>query len=156
MPDKLRFLPGRSGYVARAREVFADQLSKRGLRLTSQRAAILDFLLAADRHVSIDEILKALGAAGVGRATVFRTLKVLLESDLVSRVSGPQGAARFEVNLERPHHDHLICTVCGDITEVRWPKLEKIQHRVCQKAGFEPSWHRHEIFGRCRTCRGKE
>lgn len=153
IPNKLRFRPGRSGYSARAHEVFADKLAKGGLRLTRQRGRILDFLLAAERHVSLEDINGAL--KGVGRATVFRTLRVLLNSDLVSRVSGPKGSARFEVNLERPHHDHLICTACGQIAEVRWPELEKIQHRVCQEAGFEVSWHRHEIFGRCRTCREK-
>ena len=151
-PNELRFRPGRTGYEHRAREVFADQLAKRGLRLTSQRARILDFLLAAERHVSLEDIQGAL--KDLGRATVFRTLRVLLDSDLVSRVSGAKGSARFEVNLERPHHDHLICTACGGIAEVRWPELEKIQQRVCQEAGFEPSWHRHEVFGRCRACRG--
>ncbi|MBI2362185.1 MAG: transcriptional repressor, partial [Elusimicrobia bacterium] len=47
------------------------------------------------------------------------------------------------------------CTGCGSIVEVRWPELEKIQHRVCQAAGFEPQWHRHEIFGRCKDCRSR-
>lgn len=155
MPDELRFRPGRAGYVERVRGVFADELARRGLRLTTQRARILDYLLAADRHVGLEEMHAALKPAGVGRATVFRTMKVLQDSGLVSRVSGPEGSARFEVELERPHHDHLICTVCGAIEEVRWPELEKIQHRVCQEAGFEPAWHRHEIFGRCRKCRGK-
>lgn len=156
MPDELRFRSGRSGYVERVRGVFSDELARRGQRLTSQRARILDHLLAADRHVGFDEIYAALKSSGVGRATVFRTMKVLQDAGLVSRVNGPDGAARFEVELERPHHDHLICTVCGSIEEVRWPDLEKIQHRVCHQAGFEPLWHRHEIFGRCRTCRGKK
>ncbi|MBI5597187.1 MAG: transcriptional repressor [Elusimicrobia bacterium] len=155
MTSELRFRPGRTGYDDRARGVFADRLASRGLRLTAQRAQVLDFLLSAQSHVSLDEILKALRGSGLGRATVFRTLRVLQDSGLVSRVTGPQGTPRFEVELDRPHHDHLICTSCGNIVEVRWPELEKIQHRVCQAAGFSPQWHRHEIFGRCKDCREK-
>ncbi|MDE2292320.1 MAG: transcriptional repressor [Elusimicrobia bacterium] len=156
MPSQeLRFRPGRADYVQRVRAVFAEELARRGLRLTAQRERILGFLLAAQRHVSLDEIRAALKESGLGRATVFRTLRVLMDSGLVSRVSDPQGAARYEVDLERPHHDHLICTSCGSIEEVRWPELERIQHRVCERAGFTAQWHRHEIYGRCRRCRGK-
>jgi Fur family transcriptional regulator, ferric uptake regulator len=142
----------RTRYTQRVRKLFGDYLAKNGLRLTGQRKRILDFFLQADRHLSQEDIYQALRKHGLGRATVFRTLKMLQECKLVDHVIGSSGTPRFEVNLERPHHDHLICIDCGRIQEVRWPKLEAIQEKTCRKIGFTPKWHRHEIFGRCRDC----
>lgn len=145
----------REGYTKRIYRLFQDYLARNGLRLTGQRRRILDFFLKADRHLSQEEIYGALRRYGLGRATVFRTLKMLEECKLVNHVIGSTGTPRFEVNLERPHHDHLICIDCGRIQEVRWPKLEEIQERTCRKIGFSPKWHRHEIFGRCKDCSRK-
>lgn len=142
----------RKGYSKRVYRLFADYLSRNGLRLTAQRKRILDIFLHAERHLSQEDIYRALRRFGLGRATVFRTLKMLQESRLVDNVVGSSGAPRFEVNLERPHHDHLLCIACGRIQEISWPKLEAIQEQGCKKLGFIPQWHRHEIFGRCREC----
>lgn len=156
MTDELEFFPataaGRPAYAGRIRSVFEKHLVKQGLNLTRQRQEILDYLLAAKRHLELDEIYLALRKHGIGRATVFRTLKLLEECGLVDHVTATNGSSRFEIKLERPHHDHLICVECGSIQEVRWPQLEKIQEETCKKLGFTPTWHRHEIFGRCRRC----
>jgi Fur family ferric uptake transcriptional regulator len=146
----------RKAYTQRVYSIFTEYLAKNGLRLTGQRRRILDFFLKAERHLSQEEIYSALRRYGLGRATVFRTLKMLEECQLVNHVVGSTGAPRFEVHLERPHHDHLICIACGHIQEVCWPKLEEIQERTCRKIGFEPKWHRHEIFGLCQKCARKK
>ena len=138
-------------YKRRIERIFALELSAGGLRLTTQRRRILDALLKARRHLSEDEIYSELAGFGIGRATVFRTLKVLKKCGLVEEVLG-DGRPRFEVRWRRPHHDHLICVDCGRIQEIRWPALEAIQERACRKAGFAARWHRHEIFGLCRSC----
>ena len=135
--------------------LFIAHLAKNGLRLTAQRRLILDQFLKTDHHLSQDEIYLALRSHGMGRATVFRTLKMLQECGLISPVVGRDGISRFEVELDRPHHDHLICITCGRIQEVRWPSLEKIQDDACRKAGFVPKWHRHEVFGLCKDCANK-
>jgi Fur family ferric uptake transcriptional regulator len=145
----------RPAFAARVTAVFAEHLAKNGLRLTDQRRAILDLFLTSDHHLSQEEIYQALRGKGLGRATVFRTLKTLQECGLAAPVVGRDGTPRFEINLERPHHDHLICVDCGRIQEVRWPALEKIQEETCRRAGFVPKWHRHEIFGLCRDCARK-
>jgi Fur family transcriptional regulator, ferric uptake regulator len=143
-------------FTERVVKVFTEHLAKNGLRLTGQRRLILDKLLKADSHLSQEEIYQSVRAQGVGRATVFRTLKTLQECGLASPVVGRDGVARFEVELDRPHHDHLICVDCGRIQEVRWPELEVIQDEACRKAGFVPKWHRHEVFGLCRACSKKK
>ena len=145
----------RPAFVARVIRTFSEHLVKNGLRLTGQRRAILDLFLTSDHHLSQEEIYQELRAKGIGRATVFRTLKTLQECGLAAPVVGRDGTPRFEINLERPHHDHLICIDCGRIQEVTWPALEKIQEDTCRRAGFVPRWHRHEIFGLCRDCARK-
>jgi Fur family ferric uptake transcriptional regulator len=146
---------GRKGYAERIREVFQEYLRKQSLAFTSQRIAILNHLLAADRHLSQDEIYAALRGRGIGKVTVFRTLKMLEECHLTERVTDSRGRPRYEIKLERPHHDHLVCVDCGRIQEVQWPSVEKIQEKTCKELGFEILYHRHEVFGRCRECHGK-
>jgi Fur family ferric uptake transcriptional regulator len=159
-PEKeLVFFPswtaGRQGYAERIREVFRQHLTSQGLRLTTQREAIVDLLLKADRHVSSADVYTALRGRGLGKVTVFRTLKMLEECGLVERVNAPNGTVKYEIKFERPHHDHLVCIECGRIREVQWPGVEKIQEKTCKNLKFTPVWHRHEVFGRCQNCEMK-
>jgi Fur family transcriptional regulator, ferric uptake regulator len=143
---------GREGYATRIHEVFQKYLGDQGLRLTHQRQQIVDFLLHAEQHVTMAEVYQALKSKGIGKVTVFRTLKMLEECRLAERVTSPRGQAKFEIKFERPHHDHLICVDCGRIREVQWPEVERIQEKTCKTLGFFPIWHRHEMFGRCEAC----
>lgn len=145
----------RPEFVSRVVKVFSDHLAKNGLRLTGQRRRILDIFLKTEHHLTQEEIHAALRVHGLGRATVFRTLKMLQECGLVSPVVDRDGTPRFEIDRGRPHHDHLICMECGHIHEVRWPKLERLQQEACRRLGFTPRWHRHEVFGLCRDCARK-
>ncbi|MFA6031087.1 MAG: Fur family transcriptional regulator [Elusimicrobiota bacterium] len=145
-------MTGTPGAAERIRALFRAHLAARGLRMTRPRERILEHLLRSRRHQSLDEIHRALKAHGVGRATVFRTLRMLEECRLLGRLTGTGKAARFEMGAERPHHDHLLCVDCGRIVEVSWPGLEELQARGCRRLGFEPLWHRHEVFGRCASC----
>lgn len=159
MTDELVYFPtwaaGRNGYSDRIRQLFQEYHHTKGLRMTNQRSMILDFLLKANRHVGMDEIYQALKPKGVGKVTVFRALKMLEECKLVDRVTPSDGRPRYEVNHERPHHDHLICIQCGGIQEIQWPEVEKIQEKGCKKIGFQITFHRHEVFGRCKNCVSK-
>jgi Fur family ferric uptake transcriptional regulator len=125
-----------------------------GLRETSQREGILRFLAQSKGHLSLEEIYDGLRTfqAGIGRATVFRTVKLLEEIGLVSRVTFADGQARFEYAHERRHHDHMICIECGDTLEFSSPAIERLQAQAARARGFELSWHRHEMFGRCAAC----
>ena len=155
-PTELTFFPswtaGRKGYAERIRELFREHHQAKGLRLTPQRSAILDHLLRADRHLSQEEIYRALKPQGIGKVTVFRTLKLLVDCKLADHVDQHKGPPRYEILRERPHHDHLVCVDCGQVIEIQWPEVERIQEKTCRKLGFEPLWHRHELFGRCARC----
>lgn len=146
----------RQGYAERVRAIFEESLRRKGLLMTDQRRAILDLLLNANRHLSEEDIYKKVRPQRIGKVTVFRTLKVLENSGLIESVTPPGEKPRFEIKTDRPHHDHLICIECRRIIEVRWSEIERIQNAACRKLGFEVRFHRHEVFGRCRACRGEE
>lgn len=146
---------GRSGYAERMRQVFQEHLKLKDLVYTTQRGAILDHLLSANRHLSQEEIHASLREKRVGKVTVFRTLKLLEECKIVERVTDSSGRPRYEVKMERPHHDHLICLDCGNITEIQWPEIERVQEKACKQIGFSIVYHRHEVFGRCKNCSAK-
>ena len=156
MTRELVFYPtwtaGRQGYAERIREVFQQHLSTQNLRLTKQREMIVDYLLSAEQHVTQNDVCQALKPKGVGKVTVFRTLKMLEECHLAERVTSPHCLPKFEIKHERPHHDHLICIDCGSIREVQWPEVERVQEKTCKALHFAPLWHRHEMFGRCQHC----
>jgi Fur family ferric uptake transcriptional regulator len=125
-----------------------------GLRGTSQREGVLRFLAQAKGHLSLEEIFDGLRTfqPGIGRATVFRTVKLLEEIGLVSRVTFADGFPRYEYAHERQHHDHMICVNCGAALEFTSPAIERLQAAAARARGFAIRWHRHEIFGLCAPC----
>lgn len=147
---------GKDGYAQRVRELFQNYLRKKGLVYTFQRSKILNLFLHADRHLSEEDICKGLKREGVGKITVFRTLKLLKECSLIEQVTDSSGKSRYEIEIDRPHHDHLVCLECGAIMEIQWPEVEKIQEKVSKKIGFTIQYHRHELFGRCKECAKKK
>ena len=146
---------GRKGYAERVREIFRDYLTSKDLVHTLQRAVILDHLLKAERHLTQEEIYAALRPQGVGKVTVSRTLKLLKECRLVEAVTDSKGMGRFEIRMERPRHDHFVCVDCRRIIEIQWPESERMQAKVAKRLGLTISYHRHELFGRCRGCSKK-
>lgn len=157
--EELEFFPswvaGRPGYADRIRQLFQEYHQAKGMRMTQQRGLILDYLLKSNRHVGMEDIYQALKPHGIGKVTVFRALKMLEEGKIIDRVSASNGKPRYEIKFERPHHDHLICVDCGTIREIQWPQIEKIQDKTCRDLGFKAIYHRHEVFGRCRSCEQK-
>lgn len=151
--------PARDGQRWRRQifDKFAAFLAEQGLKLTHQRHAILAHLLDIKVHTAADELFAALKAKDptIGKATIFRTLKLLENAGIVDRVSKADGRPHFEVKLLRPHHDHAICIECGTILEIRHDRIEQYQNEAVAEIGFVPLWHRHEVFGRCRRCNAK-
>ena len=141
-------------WLANILQTFQEHLGRRGLKLTRQREEILRALMAAQRHLGIEELYATLKKQdpAIGRATIFRTVKLLQECGLVAEVGSANGRSKFELKADRPHHDHMICVECGRIIEFQSPMMERFQDGAIRRHGFVALWHRHEIFGRCRDC----
>lgn len=135
-------------------EEFRAYLRDHNLPVTAQRQAIAEVILASDRHLSVEEIEHEVSARGVavGTATVYRTIEVLLRSGLVVDRDFGEGFKRYEPARGIPQHEHLLCTVCGNVTEFRDERLDRITTLVAEANGFARRSHRLVIVGVCQRC----
>jgi Fur family ferric uptake transcriptional regulator len=126
------------------------------LNTTAQREAIVEQFLRTRDHVSIDELLTKVRKRQpkVGYATVYRTLKLLVDSGLAVERQFGDGQARYEVVGD--HHDHLICVKCGLILEFEDDEIERLQDTIAARLGsFTVLRHRHELYGLCPKAAGE-
>ena len=138
-------------------DVLKKALKKEGLRYTHQRQAIWDELSASDEHRDAEEIYLALYNSGlkVSRATVYRTIDVLVKNNLVRKLDLGDGRARYENKMDTAHHDHLICVQCGKIEEFMDNVIENRQEVIVENFGYRLIRHIHQLFVICDECGSK-
>ena len=127
----------------------AARLTGTGLRLTAPRRAVLEAISALRGPFTIEELSCAAG--DVGRATVFRTVKLLQEADVVCRMVLEDGSVRYELS-RGGHHHHLICSECGAVEEFGDAGLDALIQANAARAGFHLDGHSLELYGRCAAC----
>lgn len=137
---------------------FKELLKKNNLKFTIQREVILETLYNSDEHLTPESLHNLIQAKfpdlKTGIATVYRTLSLLEESDMVTSLSfGAQGK-KYELGAKH-HHDHFICTVCGSITEFVDEKIEERQRKIADELGFKMQDHSMQIYGICKNCQKK-
>ena len=137
------------------KKIFHEFITRKGLKSTRQRDIILDAFLSSERHLSIEELYLKLRAKhpSIGYATVYRTLKLFAESGIANEIHFGDGQTRYEHVTEGEHHDHLVCTRCGDITEFENETIEKLQAEIAASHGFLIETHKLELYGLCANCR---
>lgn len=134
-------------------ETFAAFLHRRGLNLTPERKAVLQEVVAGQKHFQADELYLRLArrkkANPVSRATVFRTLKLLSESGLIRKVAFIDRHSHYEHTFG---HDHLICNKCGRIIEFSDQSLSRALAKVCKAQKFQSLSRKIEVVGLCAKC----
>ena len=136
-------------------EKFQTILKENTLKFTKQRELVLKFLYENDGHFTPEDIYTLLKQQypdiNIGIATVYRTLSLLETSEIASSISfGVQGK-KYELGLKK-HHDHLICTKCGDITEFFDEIIEDRQEQIAIQFNFQMTDHTMKIVGLCKNC----
>jgi Fur family ferric uptake transcriptional regulator len=150
--ERQDFRPDDTGEL---KERWRAYIQDKRLNVTAQREAIVEQFLRTRDHVSIDELLSKVRKRQpkVGYATVYRTLKLLVDSGLAVERQFGDGQARFEVVGD--HHDHLICIKCGLILEFEDDEIERLQDKIAERLGsFTVLRHRHELYGVCPKAAG--
>lgn len=129
-------------------------------KVTNERLALLRALYENDGHFSVDEILDIMKnqRVRVSRATVYRTLDLLVQSGLVKRLALEGQETRYESALTQGHHDHIVCVDCHKILEFFNPELEQLQDTILEQHNFQMVRHVHQLYGRCidADCPGKK
>lgn len=129
--------------------IFRRFLKRQGLKFTSERAKILNAVLARDSVFEADELLFEMRARGhrVSKATIYRTLKHLLESRIITEVLLDSKHAHYQVSIGREPKAHLVCVETHQIIEFPAPQLTRLRDRLCRKHGFKPLGHRFVVYG---------
>ena len=131
------------------------RLGESGRRRTGARADVIHAALGRRRPFTAQALVAQLAKKGIGRATVFRTLDLLVTLGALSRVHGIEQGARCVryTACEPSHHHHLICRGCGRVEEIRASGLESRIAALARRHGYEALDHGLEVQGLCAECR---
>jgi Fur family ferric uptake transcriptional regulator len=145
------------GEMTEEKAIFLGHLKKAGFKRTAQRDLILDVFLRTEGHSSAEDLyhLVKVEDPSVGFTTVYRTLKLLAECGLAREERLGDGRRRYEHQYKHPHHDHLICTECGELIEFYSEVIEQKQDEIAAQYNFRPTRHSLRIFGVCADCQAK-
>jgi Fur family transcriptional regulator, ferric uptake regulator len=138
---------------------FKQLLKDNSLKFTIQREVILEMLYNSDEHLTPEGLHHLIQEKhpdlNTGIATVYRTLSLLEDSEMVTSLSfGAQGK-KYELGA-KDHHDHIICTKCGSISEFVDEEIESRQKKIAEELGFVMQEHSMQIYGICKTCQTKK
>lgn len=144
---------------------FKAILKRNGLKVTTQRIAILTALEnRPGEHMTAEEIYECVKQEypEIGLATVYRTIQVLSELNLIDRLNLDDGCVRYEIgtaadtNKDHHHHHHLICLNCGAVLTFEDDLLETLEDRIRELMNFQVIDHEVKLFGYCQDCKGRQ
>lgn len=143
-------------------ERFKNVLKQNGLKVTTQRISILEALESRpDKHLTAEEIYECVkeNSPDIGLATVYRTIQLLAELNLIDKLNLGDGYVRYEIGHKDSceesghHHHHLICLNCGNVLTFQGDLLEALEERIQNALEFEVVDHEVKLFGYCKECR---
>lgn len=140
---------------------YKSLLRKNGYKLTYQRKAILNTIIEnSHEHLSCEEIfnLASIDNPEIGIATVYRTLQLYENLNMVARVNFDDGFSRYEIkeNTNEHHHHHLVCLNCGKVLEVQLDLLESLESTIEKQEDFSITDHNVKFYGYCKNCKDQE
>ena len=134
------------------RQIVYDFLECKGMRRTVQRDAIIEATFSSKEHFTAEELLvRAKGIEpSVSRATVYRTLPLMVASGVLREMDFGKDQAYYDPNfIDRPHHNHLICTDCNRIVEFEDTHMEILENCITHRLGFSPTMKTTRIEASC-------
>lgn len=133
-------------------ETLEYTLARGGYRLTEPRRQLLDVMRGLGDHFAADDVVAA--APTVGRATVFRTMRLLQDLGVVCQVVLDDGVSAYRL-ASGGHHHHIVCTDCGAVSDFASGDVEELLDGIASRTGFQIDAHRLEVYGRCAACQAR-
>ena len=149
--------------MAISQEKFKEMLKAKGLKVTNQRLLVLEVLADhRDKHMTAEDIYELVKEdyPDIGLATIYRTMQLLLEMQLVDRINLDDGCVRYEIGglfdgEIKHHHHHLICRTCGRVYPFKDDLLDELEEHIEEEMGFHGLDHELKFYGQCSECRKK-
>lgn len=133
--------------------VFRRTLKAEGLKYTPERARVLDTIIGIDGMFEADRLIEQLRSGGhrVSKATVYRTLKLMVEAGIIQRVPLDTDQAHYQLVFGREPTEMIICVDSNRVETIAVPELAAIRDRICAERGLDPKSHRFTIFATAKT-----
>ncbi len=131
-------------------------LKGKDLKFTNQRKALALWVFNHHEHFTAEDLVIAFQSERwVSKATIYRTLSLLVEAGILVEENFNEGYKTYEFKFNRKHHDHLICQECGKVIEFENKEIEKLQEKVALEYGYILQSHTLKLFGLCSVCQRK-
>jgi len=143
-------MPKRSSSLATQ---LLETLEERGHRTTSPRRAVVNAIAGQNKHFTAEELRGQL--PNVGRATIYRSLRLLVDSGVLCRVLLEEGDLHYQLS-HQGHHHHLLCVECGSSQDLLGCDIEDLLQTVSSAHRFQLSGHWLEVYGKCHDCIDRE
>ncbi|MEA3307824.1 MAG: Fur family transcriptional regulator [Elusimicrobiota bacterium] len=136
------------------KEVLRKYIEKRGLRKTNQRYKVLEVFLSNEEHLSVDELYSLVEKKypEISHSTVFRSMKVIFDAGLASKMMGCDSIIRYEHLYKHSQHGHMICSNCHKMIEFDDSKIEELLKKAAKKENFKAQIFKTRILGLCKKC----
>ncbi len=131
-------------------ELIIERIELRGHRITEGRRRVIQAVLKQPSHFTVEDVLQS--TRRVGRATVFRTMRLLLDLNIVCRVLLDGGSLHYRIS-SRGHHHHLVCNDCGRVEDFTGCDVAPLVQALAAAMKYEIDGHWLEVYGRCEACR---
>lgn len=131
---------------------YIDILKQKNMRMTSQRYAILEYLLTDEIHPTANEIYQHLKTdfPNMSIATIYNNLNFFKEAGILIELPFSDSSSRFDLSVSK--HYHAICNKCGKVIDFNYPGLVEIEHAIENMTGFKVDGHQFNITGYCPIC----
>jgi len=143
-----------SNLYEQAKLIFEKYLEEHKCRKTPERFAILDEVYRRKDHFDAETLYGNMINNGyrVSRATIYNTLELLIDSDLITKHQFGKNLTQYEKSFGSKQHDHLICNSCGQVIEFCEPRIQEIKDNIAEFFNFDVNEHSLNLYGLCTTC----
>jgi Fur family ferric uptake transcriptional regulator len=132
----------------------AEILRQNTYKMTPQRRAVLEVISGSHDHLTPQAIYQRVQKKypAIGLVTIYRTLEILADLNLVCRVHGEDNCRSYLMRRPSGHHHHLVCLSCGKVVDITGCNLDEFEQKLVSKTGFKIDSHLLEFSGRCQAC----
>ena len=142
-------------HIEQATEVFRDFLRQKDLKITRQREILLRRIFETTEHLTAEDLEDMVKGDGISKATIYRTLQLLVEAGLGEEVDLGDNRRFYEHVYGHPQHDHIVCKDCGKVFEFDATDLAGVEDEITKRLGFKPVSHSLRIEATCEDLKKK-